>query len=219
MLLRLWPVLTVLVLVGCADRRVPVASVPQPAVTRVKGAGPGVIPAGTTLDVRTNESIHSSKANEGQSFTAEIATEVVGAGGEVLLPRGAKAELVMLEIRPKHGIKGPGVQLGLQSVEINGQKFLVTSKESEQSAGLGRNRRTAEMVGGGAALGTILGTTAGGGKGAVFGGLLGAAAGAAVQVLTQGDEIRIPAETVLTFRLEEPLRLQPAASIPPAPTK
>lgn len=168
-----------------------------------------MIPAGTLLDIRTNEQIDTGKAAEGQTFSAEIAKEVVGSGGEVLIPRGSRAELVLLEIREKKGIKGPGLQLGLQSVDINGQKFLVVSKEWEQSAGLGKNRRTAEMVGGGAVLGTVLGTAAGGGKGAALGGVIGAAAGAAVQVLTQGSSITIPVETVLTFRLDEPLRLQP----------
>ena len=206
-------------LAGCADRRGPVAAtVPGPPVTRVAGER-GVIPAGTSLDVRTNESIDTRKASEGQTYSAEISTEVIGSGGEVLIPRGSKAELVVLELREKRGIKGAGLQLGLQSVEINGQRFLVVTKELDQSSGLGRNRQTAETVGGGAALGTVIGTAAGGGKGAVLGGLIGAAAGAAVQVLTQGNQIQIPVETVLSFRLNEPLRLQAASpASAPAPT-
>jgi outer membrane lipoprotein SlyB len=64
------------------------------------------------------------------------------------------------------------------------------------------------MVGGGAALGTLLGAIAGGGKGAAIGAVAGAAAGTGVQVLTKGEEIRVPAETVLNFRLDEPLQLR-----------
>jgi outer membrane lipoprotein SlyB len=66
------------------------------------------------------------------------------------------------------------------------------------------------MVGGGAVLGTLLGALAGGGKGAAIGAVAGAAAGGSVQVLTKGREIRVPAETVLNFRLEEPLHLHEA---------
>jgi hypothetical protein len=64
------------------------------------------------------------------------------------------------------------------------------------------------MVGGGAALGTLIGAVAGGGSGAAIGAAVGAAGGAAVQVLTKGDEVRVPAESVLTFRLENPLQLE-----------
>jgi hypothetical protein len=74
--------------------------------------------------------------------------------------------------------------------------------------GLGKNRRTAEMVGGGALLGTVIGAIAGGGSGAAVGAAVGAAGGAAAQVLTRGEEVRIPAESVLTFRLEQPIQLQ-----------
>ena len=63
------------------------------------------------------------------------------------------------------------------------------------------------MIGGGAVLGTVIGAAAGGGAGAAAGAALGAAAGAAAQILTQGDEIRVPAESLLDFRLDEPLRL------------
>jgi hypothetical protein len=73
---------------------------------------------------------------------------------------------------------------------------------------VGANRRTAEMVGGGAVLGTLLGAIAGGGKGAAIGAAAGAAAGAGVQVLTRGKTVRVPAESVLTFRLDQPVTLQ-----------
>jgi hypothetical protein len=63
------------------------------------------------------------------------------------------------------------------------------------------------MVGGGALLGTLIGAVAGGGAGAAAGAAIGAAGGAAAQVLTRGDEVRVPPESVLTFRLDSPLRL------------
>jgi len=74
--------------------------------------------------------------------------------------------------------------------------------------GIGKNQRTAEMVGGGAVLGTLLGAVAGGGRGAAIGAIAGAAAGAGAQVLTRGKTVNVPAETVLTFRLDQPLTLQ-----------
>jgi HAE1 family hydrophobic/amphiphilic exporter-1 len=72
----------------------------------------------------------------------------------------------------------------------------------------------AVKVGGGAALGTVIGAAAGGSRGAVLGGLAGAAAGALAQILTAGKEVKIPAETVLQFKLDEPIVLQPVTGTP-----
>jgi hypothetical protein len=177
----------------------------------VSGA-PNTIPAGTNLEVRTSEAIVSSKP-EGRTYAASIATDVIGADGNVLLPKGSPVELVVLETRERSGVRGAGLQLGMRSVTVNGVSYLVVSEDVEKTTGLGKNQKTAEMVGGGAALGAVIGAATGGGKGAVLGGLIGAAAGAAAQVLTQGKEVRIPAESVLRFKLDEPIHLQ-AASTP-----
>src|SRR5438128_2121253 len=69
------------------------------------------------------------------------------------------------------------------------------------------NRRTGKFVGGGAVPGTIIGVIAGGGKGAAIGAASGAVAGAGTQTLTPGKSVRVPAESVLMFRLERPLRV------------
>ena len=57
-------------------------------------------------------------------------------------------------------------------------------------------------------LGTLVGAIAGGGKGAAIGAVAGAAAGGTAQVLTRGKEVKVPAETVLHFKLDQPLTLQ-----------
>jgi hypothetical protein len=102
------------------------------------------------------------------------------------------------------------MELTLRSVTVKGRNYPITTAGVEQRGdeGLGKNRRTAEMVGGGALLGTLIGAVAGGGKGAAVGAAVGAAGGATAQVLTRGKEVRVPAETVLTFRLDQPLRLK-----------
>jgi len=66
------------------------------------------------------------------------------------------------------------------------------------------------MVGGGAAIGALIGAIVGRGMGAVIGAGVGAAAGAGTQVLTKGREGRVPAETILNFKLDKDLRLEPA---------
>jgi hypothetical protein len=197
-----------LVLAGCSESRNRTAdTVTQPPAIRVAGAL-NEIPAGTELEVLTNEPINSS-SGEGRTYAAQIATDVVGADGRVLLPKGSEVELVLLEAKEGGGITGPKVQLGMRSVTVNGTTYLAVSEDVTKTGGLGANERTAHMVGGGAALGAAIGAVASGGKGAVIGGLIGAAAGAAAQVLTQGKELQIPAETLLTFKLDEPIQLRP----------
>ena len=98
-----------------------------------------------------------------------------------------------------------------QSVTVNGQRYAVSaganSLTSGQRDGLGKNRRTAEFMGGGALLGAMVGAIAGGGKGAAIGAAAGAGPGAGTQVLTRGNSVRVPAESLLTFRLDQPLQM------------
>jgi hypothetical protein len=173
-----------------------------------------MIPAGTVLEIRTNEAIKSDSAAEGRTYQAEVARDVVGKHGEVLIPMGSPVQLAVLKVSEGGRISGDKIELGLRSITVNGKEYAVTTASLGRSEGIGVNQRTAEMVGGGALLGTLIGASAGGGKGAAIGAAAGAAAGAAVQVLTKGKEVRIPAESVLTFRLNQPLQLERGAARP-----
>lgn len=168
-----------------------------------------MIPAGSEIAVRTNEKIDSNSAAEGRTYAAEVYKDVMDANGAVLIPRGSDASLVVRRVNESGTTSGETLVLDLQSVMLNGRRYLVSTEDvTKGREGIGKNRRTAEMVGGGAALGTLLGAIAGGGKGAVIGAIAGAAAGGAAQVLTKGKEVKVPAETVLTFKLDQPVRLQ-----------
>jgi hypothetical protein len=191
---------------GCRSTTATTQSAPAGPV-QVSTTEPGVIPTGTALSVRTNQTISSSET--GKTFTAEIAQDITNQSGEVLVPKGSPAELVILETDSGGAVGTRTVELGLRSVTVGGKKLDVTSAGVTQKGqeGLGTNRRTAEMVGGGAVIGTIIGAVVGGGEGAAIGAAAGAATGAAAQVLTRGKEVNVPAETVLSFRLNQPLNV------------
>jgi outer membrane lipoprotein SlyB len=100
--------------------------------------------------------------------------------------------------------------LDVESVTVDGRRYRVSTVDQElenRREGVGANKRTGQFVGGGAALGAIIGAIAGGGKGAAIGAVAGAGAGAGTQIMTRGKEVHVPAETVLRFRLDRPLRL------------
>ncbi len=97
----------------------------------------------------------------------------------------------------------------LESISFDGRRYMVNAEKYELSrrSGVGANERTAKFVGGGALFGTLLGALAGGGKGAAIGAAAGGAAGAGAQTVTRGKAVKVASETVLTFRLDEPLRV------------
>ncbi len=167
---------------------------------------------GTELWVRTDQRIDSGNAAAGATFPATIVQDVLDRDGNIVIPRGSPATLVVRQVNAGGTLSNGNFVLDLDSIQVNGRRHVVstTDIEARDQNGIGANRRTGEMVGGGAVLGTLLGAIAGCGKGAAIGAVAGAATGGGVQVLTKGHEIRVPAETVLKFRLDEPLHLREA---------
>lgn len=168
------------------------------------------LPAGTEIAVRNDEAIDSSTAVEGQSFAAEVPKDVLDASGAVAIPRGSKAQLVIVSASKGGRIRGASdLVLTLGSVSAGGRRYQLDTSDVQRrgKGGLGADKRTAEYTGGGAAVGAIIGAIAGGGKGAAIGAGAGAGAGALTQILTKGKAVRVPAESVLTFKLDKPLRI------------
>jgi hypothetical protein len=171
-----------------------------------------VLRVGTEIPVRTEETIDSGRAAEGQVYAAEIAADVRDGEGAIVIPRGSNAQIVIKSASKGGKIRGASdLVLDMRSVSVEGQQYLINTADIEEKghAGVGANKRTGEFAGGGAAIGAIIGAIAGGGKGAAIGAGSGAGAGALGQILTKGT-IKVPAETVLTFRLDGPLRVTEA---------
>jgi hypothetical protein len=168
-----------------------------------------VLRVGTEVPVRTEETIDSARAVEGQVYAAEVAADIRDSDGAVLIPRGSNAQVVIKSASKGGKIRGASdLVLDLKSVSVEGQQYFLSTTDLQETghAGVGKNKRTAEFAGGGAAIGAIIGAIAGGGKGAAIGAGAGAGAGTLGQVLTKGT-IKVPAETVLTFKLDGALRV------------
>ena len=166
------------------------------------------IEPGTSVQVRTTQSIDQSTM-DGRVFTGVVDADVRDAQGRLALIKGATAELVV-RTGPENEL-----YLDLDSITVNGQRYAVDATRHPvakggidiKNSGIGNNEETVKNVGGGALLGTIIGAIAGGGKGAAVGAAAGAAVGAGVQVLTHGKRVNVPAETLLTYRLQSGLDL------------
>jgi hypothetical protein len=172
-----------------------------------------LVPAGARVQIRTDENIDSRTATDGQTYAAEIYRDVTDGTGAVVLPQGANAQLVIRSANRGGRLTGASdLLVDLASVSVGGRRYaLVTSDvDIRGKQGLGANKRTAEYVGGASAVGAIIGAIAGQGKGAAIGAGAGAGAGAISEIATKGGSIRIPAETLLTFQLEQPVRVAPS---------
>jgi hypothetical protein len=181
----------------------------QTGVSSPNGMQSYSLPAGTEISVMANQNINSQQgAQAGQSFDAQIENNVVDQSGNVVIPKGAPAQLQLVSTKGALGRSQLG--LVLQSVNVNGRQMMLqtNSVQGKNSGGIGANKRTGEYVGGGALIGTVIGAIAGGAKGAAIGAVLGGGAGAGTQVLTKGNQVNVPAETILNFKLDQPVTLE-----------
>jgi hypothetical protein len=185
----------------------PATAPPPPPVATTKTFK---LPVGSEVSVRTNEAIDSATANEGQTFDAQVTRDAKDSDGDIVIPRGSPARIVIRSASKGGKFHGAAdLVLDLDSVVINGKPHVVSTVDMAEKGrdGVGTNKRTAEFAGGGAALGAIIGAIAGGGKGAAIGAGAGGGGGALTQILTKGGSIKVPAESVLTFSLDKPLRV------------
>jgi len=165
------------------------------------------VPSGTTIQVRTTEHI-DAETMDGRIFKGIVETDVRDAQGQLAIPRGATAELVVRRDADNDLV------LDLDSVTVHGRRYGVDATRNRigggidiRNSGIGANRETARNVGGGALLGAILGAAIGGGDGAAAGAAAGAAVGAGAQILTKGRRVSVPAEALLSYRLQSDMFL------------
>jgi hypothetical protein len=185
------------------------ASAPAPAAAAAPAApAPGSVElaAGTNIVIRMIDGVDSQTNTVGQSFAASLDQPVM-INGTTVIPRGADATVKLVDAKESGKLVGHAeLTLSLMSVKVNGRMVDInTQSVSRESSS--RGARTAKVAGGTAALGAIIGAIAGGGEGAAIGAAAGGAAGAGAEVVTKGQQVKIPSETRLTFVLDNPVRI------------
>jgi hypothetical protein len=163
------------------------------------------VPAGTRILVQMTDPVDSSRNRPGAIFTARLQTNVM-VGTEVVAPAGTTVHGRLTEARSGGRVAGRSeLALELTDMVIDGTKFpLLTGEYSVQGSNAAGStaRRTAAGAGLGTAIGAIGGNT---GRGAAIGSVMGASSA----IATRGDQINIPAGTLLEFRLQQPAKLPP----------
>jgi hypothetical protein len=188
----------------------PPAARPSSLAPQTQGAqdpaaqyGEITIPGGQSLLVRMIDGVDSSKNQVGDVFHASLETDLY-VQNSLVARRGTDVYGRLAEVKEAGHLSGSAeLQLELIRIVIDGHDYPLVSSDYSLK-GQGRGSDTAKKVGGGAVLGAIIGAIAGGGKGAAIGAGVGSAAGAGVQVFTRGKQVKVPSETLLEFRLEQP---------------
>ncbi len=164
------------------------------------------VPAGTQLVVRLIDAVNSEHDNLGQTYRATLDQPVI-VNGQTAIPRGADVIATLIDAKKSGKIEGRTVlTLDLKRLTVNGRTYDIVTTGVPEASG-SRGARSGKVIGGAAALGAIIGAAAGGGKGAAIGAGSGAAVGTAAEVATSGQKVKVPAETRLTFTLQNPLDL------------
>jgi hypothetical protein len=164
------------------------------------------LPAGTDIRVRLDDALGSKISQPGDSFTASVADDVLR-GGDVIIPKGARAEGTVVDAKPLGRFKGGAMlSVKLDRVRTKWGSYPVETS-SIARAEKGKGKRSAGFIGGGAGLGALIGGIAGGGKGAAIGALAGGGAGTAGSAFTGNKQIVLPAETLLTFKLNHSVHI------------
>ncbi len=169
---------------------------------RIKSPALVTVPAGTRISVRTIDGIDSTKNQAGDRFLASL-EEPLAVDGNVIVAKGADVYGRLAESKASGTFAGRSqLRLELTGIVVNGQTVPVVTGEYELT-GKSRGASTAKRTVGGAAVGSIIGAIAGGGKGAAVGAGVGGGLGAGSEVITKGDQVKVPSETLLDFTLQQ----------------
>lgn len=169
------------------------------------------VPEGTALQIRTVEGLSSERSQPNDVFHGTVNSEVM-VGETIAIPAGADVEGRVVDAKNAGHYSGQSsLVLQLTRISFNGQSYNVVSDQWSKQ-GNARGKNTAGKVAGGAAVGAVLGGIFGGGKGAAIGATAGAGAGAGANTITRGQQVELRPESLLSFRLQNPISVTPGSS-------
>lgn len=173
-----------------------------PAPTQPPPPAVVVLPAGTRIRVRLDQDLSSKDSQPGDHFTATV-SDPVDVNGTTVIPQGSRADGTVVDAKSLGRFKGGALlAVRLDGVHTRWGTYPVETGTIDR-AEKGKGKRSAAFIGGGAGLGALIGGLTGGGKGAAIGALAGGGAGTAGSAFTGNKQIVLPAETLLTFRLNQ----------------
>jgi hypothetical protein len=166
-------------------------------------SGSGVLPEGTEIQVRLEQPLSSRTAQVEDRFETSVAVPVQ-LNGRAVIPAGTRVRGIVTAVqRGERLVKGGRLDLRLDSIYLDDR----TRRDLRASVvslheNLDLHGDNARRAGIGAVLGGVIGKVIGGTKGAIIGAVLGGGGALAAKL---GEDVELPAGTILTVRLERAL--------------
>jgi hypothetical protein len=174
---------------------------------------------GTAVEVHLDRAVSSRSSAPGDRFTGKLAEAILVDGHEIV-PKDTEFSGKVIQAVPAGNLAGGAkLRIVLTSFELDAMEYAIQTTpiiRVSQSNG----KHTAEMAGGGAALGAAVGAlTHHHGKGALIGAGVGAGVGVAGAAATsQAHDIVLSSESLLTFKLMQDVEITPAPAAQPQHT-
>ena len=188
---------------GGKDKSVPTKSevIEPPAPTTA------VIPSGTAVRVRLNESL-SSKKNQSGDFFETVLEEDLIVDGYLLASEGSRITGMVKDAQKSGKVKGRArMSLALTEIAVGEATYDIDSNtlnfEAKSTA-----KRDAKRTGLVTGAGALIGVLTGGKKGAGIGAIIGAGVGGGATVLTAGDEVEFAVEQLFEFKLDDDVEMK-----------
>jgi outer membrane murein-binding lipoprotein Lpp len=183
----------------------------QAAATPAPGQAPAVsvqVPAGTELAIRINQRISTRSSQAGDRFDGNVVQPVLGDNNNVVIPIGTPVSGRVVESHHGGHFRGRSVlELRLTAMTLNGYEYPLDTHDTVRTR-KGKGRRSAGIIGGMTGAGMLIGGIATGGVGLAIGAAAGAGTGTAIAGGTGNHNLDIPAESIVHFRLSDPLVVQ-----------
>ncbi len=197
-------------LLACGCRHAEVTSQPvTPAQVQSPLPRSDYLPENTMLNLQLDRDLGTEDSRVGDRFTASVVDDVPAADGSIVVPRGTVVTGVVTELKKSARVgDNASIGLGFQSIAIGGSPRPLTADVVKADVDTRHHGGdVAKGAGGGALAGGVLGAILGGGSGALKGGLIGAAGGTVIGLGAGQVEAKLPAGTVMTIRMTEPINL------------
>jgi len=176
----------------------PPAPPPPPPAPKFKDV---TIPAGTAISVKVLNALASDTSKVEDAVKGSVAKPVV-ISDTTVLPVGTQLSGVVTDASASGRVKGrASLAFRFDHIVVDDETMRIqTAKVTSEAA---KDTKSDAKKGGlGAAAGAIVGGIAGGGKGAAIGAVAG---GAGTVMATKGNEVTVPAGTVVSVLLQTPL--------------
>jgi hypothetical protein len=196
---------------GAARPTAPLApapsAVPRPAAPMRPQPKSVTLAAGETIPVRVNASMSSEKNESGDAWTGTLSEPLV-VEGLVIAERGATVEGRVSNVTRAGKVKGvAGLSVTLTRLHTADGQEIPVSASTFSVAGKDETKKDTAKVAIASGVGAAIGAIAGRGKGAAIGAGAGAAAGTGVVLATRGAPAVIAAESLIRFRVTEPVTI------------